>query len=279
MANFRSRHEIHDNVATTLAPEDAIRECPNNDTLHIPVVAIVEGGVRFPLAPLLHRVLAHYRLSLMQVSANFFRVFMGINAINQMLGASLGLHNIHHLYSISRTKNALKYYLKSRDSRKKLVLELPDSAQGDDDDSLSSRGTSSPETRIARFIDRCTRATDNPELLAPSSSSPVQERRSLSLTPPIPNEPIRLAEEVSTSSSRVNAKNGGNGPKTRPSGAPVSQACIENAKMLRTIARLERERDQARGTVEELKVDGAEDSLNQTLTKLESSKSEAKSAY
>lgn len=59
---------------------------------------------------------------------------MGINAINQMFGTSLGLHNIHHLYSISRTKDAPTYYLKSRDSRKKLVLELPDSARGDDDD-------------------------------------------------------------------------------------------------------------------------------------------------
>lgn len=55
--------------------------------------------------------------------------------------------------------------------------------------------------------------------------------------------------------------------------------------MLRTIAWLERERereiDQERGTVEELnvKLDGAEDSLNQTLTELEVSKNESKTAY
>lgn len=51
--------------------------------------------------------------------------------------------------------------------------------------------------------------------------------------------------------------------------------------MQRTIARLERERDQARGLVDELmgKLDGAKDSLNQTLTKLESSKNEAKAGY
>lgn len=43
----------------------------------------------------------------------------------------------------------------------------------------------------------------------------------------------------------------------------------------------ERERDQARGTVDELKakLDGGEDSLNQTLTELELSKNEAKAAY
>ncbi|KAF7141295.1 hypothetical protein RHSIM_Rhsim06G0114800 [Rhododendron simsii] len=42
-----------------------------------------------------------------------------------------GLYDIHHLYSISRTKDALTYYLKSRDSRKKHVLKLPDFARGD----------------------------------------------------------------------------------------------------------------------------------------------------
>lgn len=43
----------------------------------------------------------------------------------------------------------------------------------------------------------------------------------------------------------------------------------------------EREREQTRAVVKELKtkLDGAEDSLNQTLIELESSKNEAKSTY
>lgn len=52
------------------------------------------------------------------------------------------------------------------------------------------------------FIDRRTRAADNQELLAHSSSNPVQGRSSRSRTPPLPDEPTRLAEEASTSSSR-----------------------------------------------------------------------------
>ncbi|KAI8571519.1 hypothetical protein RHMOL_Rhmol01G0126000 [Rhododendron molle] len=112
MADFRSHYEIADNIATELALVDALRESPDEDILHIPVEAVVEGGVRFPLAPLLRQVLAFYRVSPMQVSANFFRAVMGINTLNQMLGTSLGLHDIHHLYSISRTKDALTYYLK-----------------------------------------------------------------------------------------------------------------------------------------------------------------------
>lgn len=55
----------------------------------------------------------------------------------------------------------------------------------------------------------------------------------------------------------------------------------ENAKMERTIIRLERERDQARGMVGKLKgkLDGAEDCLNQSLMELEASKKETQIAY
>lgn len=59
MADFRARFNVPDNVASTLASEDAIRESFDNGTLHIPVVAVVEGGVRFPFAPLLCQVLSH----------------------------------------------------------------------------------------------------------------------------------------------------------------------------------------------------------------------------
>lgn len=51
MADFRTRFNVPDDVAITLASEVAIHESFDNDALHIPVVAVVEGGVRFPLAP------------------------------------------------------------------------------------------------------------------------------------------------------------------------------------------------------------------------------------
>ncbi|KAF7141956.1 hypothetical protein RHSIM_Rhsim06G0088600 [Rhododendron simsii] len=230
MANFKSRYEIPNNVATMLALEDAIRECPDNDTLRILVVVIVEGGVRFPLALLLRQVLAHYRLSPMQVSANFFRVVMGINALNKMLGTSLGLHYIHHLYSISRTKDALTYYLKTRDSRKKLVLELPNSALGDDDNFLVVTGIFKPRNedgqgigfhaphRFGRpptnvnqghdFITPQVHITDINRALAFNEQGThlagrarVAQEGPVDLAPPIPDVPIRLTEEASTSSS------------------------------------------------------------------------------
>lgn len=76
-------------------------------------------------------------------------------------------------------------------------------------------------------------------------------------------------------------KNGGNGPKLGQVEPQRAKLPSDNAKMERTIARLERERDQARGMVDEMKgkLDGAEDLLNQTLMEFESSKNEAKATY
>lgn len=87
------------------------------------------------------------------------------------------------------------------------------------------------------FIDRRTRAADNPELLTPSSSNPVQGKSSRSRTPSIPEEPIRLADEVSTSSSR------GYSPSPPSPGQEMNQPI--NLSNLLTLPR----RGQGRGTI------------------------------
>lgn len=91
MDEFRRKYNILDNVVLSLAPLDAIRENSSWDRAHIPIVAIVEGGVRFPLHPLLRHVLNWYHLTPMQVSANVFRLIMGTVALNEILGTNLGL--------------------------------------------------------------------------------------------------------------------------------------------------------------------------------------------
>ncbi|KAF7132396.1 hypothetical protein RHSIM_Rhsim09G0045500 [Rhododendron simsii] len=53
----------------------------------------------------------------------------------------------------------------------------------------------------SEIIDRRTRAADNPDLLAPSSSNHDQGRSSRSQTPPFPDKPIQLAEEASSLTS------------------------------------------------------------------------------
>src|ERR1700738_4383764 len=78
LARFRVRYCIPPDVQIRLPTEQHnVPGFGGLDKLFISILAIVEGGVRFPLHPLLREVLEHYKLSPMQLSANFFRVVMG----------------------------------------------------------------------------------------------------------------------------------------------------------------------------------------------------------
>ena len=50
---FRQTHAIPDDVGLLLAPVGLPEEGPN--LIHIPIMAVVEAGVRFPLDPLLQQ--------------------------------------------------------------------------------------------------------------------------------------------------------------------------------------------------------------------------------
>lgn len=127
------------------------RHFGQRDQLVIPISSIVEGGVRFPLHPLLRQVLNYYNLCPIQLLANFFRVVRGTVALNEILGTNLGLWDIHHLYTCSRTQNST-YYLKSRKGNRKLILNLPESAQGLDHDCLVVTGNFVPRDGQGRVV-------------------------------------------------------------------------------------------------------------------------------
>ena len=73
MAMFRLDYNILNNVTLSLAKVNAKRMGMRN-TIAFPIAAIVEGGVQFPLDPLVRRFLHQVQLTPMQVSVNIFRV-------------------------------------------------------------------------------------------------------------------------------------------------------------------------------------------------------------
>ncbi|RWR77827.1 hypothetical protein CKAN_00633100 [Cinnamomum micranthum f. kanehirae] len=66
-----------------------------------PLVAIVEGGVRFPIQPLLGICLSTWHLSPCQLMSNGYKIIMSAIELNRILGINLGVHDIEDPYDDS----------------------------------------------------------------------------------------------------------------------------------------------------------------------------------
>ena len=111
-----------------------IKYCPRgnieNDrhprVVFLPLIAILEGDIRFPVDPLLLRTLSFYGLSPDQCLPKFYRVVNSVRCLNKLYNLRLNHHDINFLYG---TCGSLKngYYLKIRDLVARLIQCLPNS--------------------------------------------------------------------------------------------------------------------------------------------------------
>ncbi len=82
MATFHRHYGISDEVRLEYCFwEDAIPKQLGD--LCIPLVAIIEGGVRFPMDPFLMEFFNYLNHSPTQVSPNIFRIVMGVVELNR----------------------------------------------------------------------------------------------------------------------------------------------------------------------------------------------------
>ena len=139
LASFRSTFSIPDDVDVAYCHESDIALHRGFGTTFFPLMAILEGGVRFPVDPLLTDTLRYYGLCPDQLPPNFYRVVSYVSRLNHTFNLQLNYHDINHMYRLCGNK-ATNYYLKARDNRVWLISCLPDSNRNSAGEFVRVRG-------------------------------------------------------------------------------------------------------------------------------------------
>ena len=138
-ATFRSKFNIPDDVEVAYYHESEIALHRGQGTAFFPLMAILEGGVRFPVNPLLTDTLRYYGLCPDQLPPNFYWVVSYVTRLNHTFDLQLDHHDINHMYSLCGNK-ATNYYLKTRDNQVRLISCLPDSNRNSTGEFVRVRG-------------------------------------------------------------------------------------------------------------------------------------------
>ena len=120
LANFRARFVVPNDVEVAYCHEDNIALERRPYVVFIPLMAILEGAVRFPVDHLILRTIRFYGLYPDQLPPNFYRVVSCVSQLNHLYGLQLDHHNINYMYSLC-SKERSGYYLKVRDTWVQLI--------------------------------------------------------------------------------------------------------------------------------------------------------------
>ena len=128
LASFRVAYNVPRDVDIAYCHEGNIdlRRRIGVNTVFFPLMAILEGGVRFLVDPLIIGTLRFYGLCPDQLPPNFYWVVSFVSRLNHIFGLQLNHHDINFMYSLCGNIRS-DYYLKSRDMRVRLISCLPDS--------------------------------------------------------------------------------------------------------------------------------------------------------
>ena len=126
LATFRQKFDVTDDVEVVYCHESEIAFHRGEHTSFFPLMVILEGGVGFPMGPLLLNTLRYYGLCPNQLPPNFYRVVSCVSRLNHTFDLQLNHHDINHMYSLCGNKST-NYYLKVRDTRVRLISCLLDS--------------------------------------------------------------------------------------------------------------------------------------------------------
>ena len=110
LVRFRVKYSILDDVKVKPAsPVDYGLRRYSIGWMHFPLISVVEGGVRFPLQPLLRECLSTWRLTPCQLRPNGHKVIMGTAKLNEILETHLSVHDIEDAYDVCTGRDKTFY--------------------------------------------------------------------------------------------------------------------------------------------------------------------------
>lgn len=119
---FRTDFHIPYGVDVTLLNE-GLEAAHERGNFIVPLMAIVEGGVRFPLHPVLRDILFRVNLTTSQLTINSYRIIMSfIKLMETKPELELDLQTLFGIYYISRSADGV-YYLSCRPAHNELFIE------------------------------------------------------------------------------------------------------------------------------------------------------------
>ena len=107
----RLKYNFPDDVGVRYCLKDEAILSRGEGRVVLPLVAIVEGGVRIPMSDLLANFLRHFKVCPDQCTSNVFRIVSSVDTLNKKLELRLTKHDINYIYSFQDSKTS-GFYLK-----------------------------------------------------------------------------------------------------------------------------------------------------------------------
>lgn len=116
---FRQVYDVPNDV--DIRPVEGSRILYSDDHVTVPLMAITEGGLRFPMHRVLREVLHRFQLTPCQLSVNSYRIIHSVIKLAEVKMFPLEAHHIFENYMMSRNVRFSRYYLCSRRFKEKII--------------------------------------------------------------------------------------------------------------------------------------------------------------
>ena len=120
MEKFIANYRIPSNVGLRYCEEGEWHFRRQEGEVVIPLIAFIEGGVRFPIGSVMRDYLRHFQLAPTQCTANVFRILGCMDALNEKMELRLTHHDLNWCYNLQHLRGK-SYYMKTKDDKVQLI--------------------------------------------------------------------------------------------------------------------------------------------------------------